>query len=79
MLQASGSRPAPHRERRITGRQADILALVAGGLTDKEIAERLGISRRTVRTHLEKFFARYGQHNRSGAVAYWLRSASSQH
>lgn len=55
-------------------RQREILALVADGLADKEIAVKLGVSARTVRTHLERLYQRYGLHSRSAAVALWLRS-----
>lgn len=54
-------------------RQSQILDLIAIGLADKEIAARLGLSRRTVRTHIERFFASYGLHSRAGAAALWVR------
>lgn len=57
----------------LTSRQLDILGLVATGQSDKQIALRLGVSRRTVRTHLEKLFAEYGLRSRAEAVALWLR------
>jgi DNA-binding CsgD family transcriptional regulator len=58
-------------------RQRQILALVADGLADKEIAARLGVSARTVRTHLERLYQRYGLHSRSAAVALWLRNGGT--
>jgi DNA-binding CsgD family transcriptional regulator len=61
---------APH----ISRREGDVLRLIAEGLTDKEIASSLGVSRRTVRTYLERLFARHGIHSRTSAVAVWLRS-----
>ncbi len=54
-------------------RQCEILALLADGLADKEIAARLGLSTRTIRTHLERLYSRYGIHSRSAAVALWFR------
>ncbi|HET7013898.1 MAG TPA: helix-turn-helix transcriptional regulator [Streptosporangiaceae bacterium] len=57
-------------------RQREILALVAEGMADKEIAVKLGVSARTVRTHLERLYQRYGLHSRSAAVALWLRSGA---
>lgn len=66
------SAPDPYRRRATaTPRQAQILRLVAAGLGDKEIAKQLGLSSRTVRTHLEIYFRRTGQHNRIGAVLAW--------
>src|SRR5438270_3421161 len=50
---------------RLTPRQAQILGLAANGLSDKEIASRLGVAHRTVRTHLEKLFQDRGIRNRS--------------
>jgi DNA-binding CsgD family transcriptional regulator len=58
----------------LTPRQSEILSLVAVGFSDKQIAERLGVSPRTVRTHLERLFHEYGFSSRSAAVAAWLRA-----
>ncbi len=55
----------------LTPRQSEIIALVASGLSDKEIALRLGLSNRTVRTHLERLYQEYRLHNRAEAVAAW--------
>ncbi len=68
----------PGRDRvEFAPRQRQILALVADGLADKEIAVRLGVSARTVRTHLERLYQRYGLHSRSAAVALWLRNGGT--
>jgi DNA-binding CsgD family transcriptional regulator len=56
----------------VSGRQAQILALMARGLADKEIARRLGLSHGTVRTHIDRLFRDYGWHSRTEAVAAWL-------
>jgi DNA-binding CsgD family transcriptional regulator len=58
----------------VTPRQAEILSLVARGLGDKAIADRLGVAPRTIRTHLERLFHEYGFSTRAEAVAAWLRS-----
>jgi DNA-binding CsgD family transcriptional regulator len=57
---------------RLTPRQSEILPLIAAGFSDKEIASQLHLSRRTVRTHLEKLFRRYGFKSRAAAVGEWL-------
>ena len=80
-------RPAPPRTPVPAGlccvqfprRQQEILALVAEGLCDKEIAARLGVSTRTVRTHLERIYQRYSIHSRSAAVALWLRNGGENY
>jgi DNA-binding CsgD family transcriptional regulator len=63
----------------LTPRQAQILGLAANGLSDKEIARRLGVTHRTVRTHFENLFQNRGIRNRSQAIALWsARSTSRQ-
>jgi len=53
----------------LTFRQRQIVALVAEGLTNGEIATALVISPETVRKHLENTYARLGVHTRTAAVA----------
>ena len=60
----------------VTARQAQVLALIASGLSDKEIAARLGVAHRTVRTHLDRLLHEHRLHNRTEAVAAWLRGLS---
>jgi DNA-binding CsgD family transcriptional regulator len=69
---------APHGQRglRLTPRQRQILRLAAQGLSDKEIAARLGISYRTVRTHFERLYHTYGLRGRAAAVALYLLAAA---
>ena len=57
---------------RPTIRQTEILRLVSSGLADKEIAAELGISVKTVRTHLDRLFRGIGASGRAHAVALWL-------
>jgi DNA-binding CsgD family transcriptional regulator len=51
-------------------RELEVLGLVAEGHTSREIASSLGISRHTVRRHLENTFAKLGVKSRAAAVAY---------
>ena len=53
----------------LTDREAEVLGLVALGLTNGEIAVRLVVSRTTVRTHLENIFEKLDVHTRTAAVA----------
>ncbi len=53
----------------VTAREADVLRLVADGLTNREIAERLFLSPRTVEKHVERLLAKTGVQNRSQLVA----------
>ncbi|WP_321788990.1 helix-turn-helix transcriptional regulator [Paraburkholderia sp. J94] len=50
---------------RLTRREREVVELAADGLLDKEIAQRLGISYTTVRTHLDRSFQKLGISNRS--------------
>ncbi len=67
-LRAAGARP---RRDRITGRDAltaserRVAELAIGGLTNRQIAETLFITRRTVESHLEHVFRKLGIHARS--------------
>ena len=66
---SSGTLDAPV----LTNREREILALLADGLGNKQIAARLGISTNTVKTHLELLFERLGVSSRAEAVAAGVR------
>jgi len=53
----------------LTAREAEVLALVAGGLPDAEIAGRLVLSRRTVEHHVSSILAKLGVSSRREAVS----------
>jgi two-component system, NarL family, nitrate/nitrite response regulator NarL len=57
----------------LTKREIDVLSLLAEGLTQAEIAEKLFISPRTVGKHIEHILAKLGVHSRAQAVAHALR------
>lgn len=59
------------RRLRITPRQAQILNLVSQGRTDKEIARHLGLSRSTIRSHLERCYRDNELRGRGEAAALW--------
>jgi DNA-binding CsgD family transcriptional regulator len=60
----------------LTERELDVLALVAQGLTNRQISSRLFISPATVRTHLEHIYDKLGVRSRAGAVGAAYRRAS---
>jgi DNA-binding NarL/FixJ family response regulator len=72
----SESRPPPQPEepgRPLTQREIDILRLIAKGLSNGEAADVLGLSRATVRTHLEHIYDKLDVTNRVEAVTEGLR------
>jgi NarL family two-component system response regulator LiaR len=63
----------PPTEDPLTKRELEILILVAQGLPNLEIAERLVISERTVRTHVSNILGKLHLANRTQAALYALR------
>jgi DNA-binding CsgD family transcriptional regulator len=63
------SKPNPWATAGITRREADVLRLVAGGLTNRQIATRLNLSPRTVEKHVESLLRKTGAPSRTGLVA----------
>jgi DNA-binding CsgD family transcriptional regulator len=57
----------------ITPRQAEVLSLASNGLTSAEIAEQIGVSFTTIKTHFDNIYGRLGVSDRCAAVATALR------
>ncbi len=62
-------RPSEH----LTNREIDIIKLAARGMTNKDIADKLHLSKRTVEGHLRSIFNKLGVGSRTEAVLYGLR------
>ena len=54
----------------LTGREVEVLRLIASGLSNKEIAAQLFLSEATVKTHVNRIFAKTKSRDRAQAVAY---------
>ncbi len=60
----------------VTQREAEVLAWIARGKPNRDIAEILGLSPRTVNKHLEQIYAKIGVENRAAAAAIAVRALS---
>lgn len=68
----------PSAEEPLTEREVDVVSLVARGLSNREIADTLVISERTVRTHVTNILGKLHLTNRTQAALYALREGLSE-
>jgi DNA-binding CsgD family transcriptional regulator len=73
----SAARGTKARPNNTTRRECEIAALVADGLTNREIAERLVLSERTVEGHIANLFAKVNVNSRTQLATWYMRSISS--
>ena len=67
VVDVSGARPVVIDE--LTAREQTVLGLLPTGLSAREIADELGISRDTVKTHTKRIYQKLGVSSRRSAVA----------
>jgi HD-GYP domain-containing protein (c-di-GMP phosphodiesterase class II) len=75
VLEAAGH-PVPRRREwpaALTTREVEVLRLLARGLSNKQIAERLVVARKTVDNHVEHIYAKIGVSNRARASLFAVR------
>jgi DNA-binding NarL/FixJ family response regulator len=68
--QAAGRGPARKLPDGLTQREAEILALIARGMTNPDIAAELYLSSHTIKSHINRIFAKTGSADRAAAIRY---------
>ena len=78
---AANVEAAPHTEHhrfgKTTRREREVAELVAEGCTNREIAQRLFLSERTVEGHIANLFAKVDANSRTALAAWYLRASSA--
>jgi DNA-binding CsgD family transcriptional regulator len=69
-MASAAEEPPPVNAGRLTGRELEVLRLVATGKTNKRIAAELAISEKTVARHVSNIFMKLGLSSRAAATAY---------
>jgi two-component system nitrate/nitrite response regulator NarL len=67
---ADGRRPSGPEQQPLTDREREVLSLIAEGLLNKQIADRLGIGVRTIETHRERIMRKLDIHTVAGLTKY---------
>ncbi len=70
---ASATATAPLYPAGLSAREIEVLRLVAAGHTNRQIADALSLSTRTIDVHVRNLFAKTGTENRAGATAFAFR------
>ncbi len=66
----AAERTAPSGDDELTPREAEVLKLIAAGQSNREIARTLFVSEATVKTHVNRIFAKTGSRDRAQAIRY---------
>jgi DNA-binding NarL/FixJ family response regulator len=74
LSRSEGSSHRPEPGQRLTGREREIVQLVAEGQSNKEVAEKLGISVRTAETHRAHILRKLNLDSIAGLVRYAIRN-----
>jgi DNA-binding CsgD family transcriptional regulator/tetratricopeptide (TPR) repeat protein len=74
LMPKSASKIPPDYPLGLTAREVDVLRLVAEGLTDAQVAEKLVLSSRTVSTHLRSIYNKLGINSRTVATRFALEN-----
>jgi len=64
--------------RDLTPREQEVMRLIAAGLSNRQIADLLVVSQKTVKNHICRIYQRIGVHERSQAVSRWKEFSTAQ-
>lgn len=64
--------------RRLSQREAEVLALIARGLSTKEVGDRLSLTVETIRTYVKNIYEKMHVHSRAEAVAKYFESSGAE-
>jgi DNA-binding NarL/FixJ family response regulator len=56
----------------LSARETEIMSLIAGGLTNGEIAAQLFLAEKTVKNHVNRIYSKLGVGSRDAAITQWL-------
>ncbi|MFC8433190.1 response regulator [Streptomyces sp. NPDC057253] len=74
-----GQLPSDRSRFQLSAREAEIMNLIASGMTNQQIAAACFISEKTVKNHINRIFAKLHSSSRSEAAAKWLGTAPGSH
>jgi DNA-binding CsgD family transcriptional regulator len=69
--------PESNRPSRLTAREREVLALLASGATNAQLADRLTVAESTIKSHVKHILHKLGAGNRAAAIACYLRETRS--
>jgi DNA-binding CsgD family transcriptional regulator len=70
---AAVAAPAPGYPDGMTAREGEVLRLIAAGMSNREMAQRLSVSVRTIERHIENLYRKIGTRSKADATAYAFR------
>ncbi|MGQ4596613.1 LuxR C-terminal-related transcriptional regulator [Nocardia sp. R6R-6] len=72
------ARPEPVGLSQLTAREREVLALLAGGATNAQVADRLTLAESTVKSHVKHILHKLGAPNRASAIARYMRARKNE-